>query len=304
MEIGYFQPGVNTNLIFAFLTIGHGSGAISTGMGIEIICALVASYFYFRVKNLSVYYSLLYAFIVYSIIFLLGALPYFLKWGFNSLGFEYHYSDWLMIYTFLLLGAILLTVLFYLADKDFFIWFIKKIYSRQMIYHELMLLFGVTIAFHETSFSIIDYFHFFQERLISLILLMISLFFFSATLTAFTNSKELEKTYEKNFKIMRNIFLFLAIFYALFAGIKVAYILITVMMLFYIYYVPPFNLSRLPILPPVFFLCQYILFLLAGYLVILDNIYQFPAIVIYALVIAYALCMLAKRFFNRSNYSR
>lgn len=109
LNISYLLPGVHDGqplgLRFLLFFGDFPKSGITVGMRVEIALACAALFFYGRLKGHGVGRSLLAAAIAYAVTFVYCALPYFIRRGFHLLGWEYAYSDDLMLRCHLLLAA-------------------------------------------------------------------------------------------------------------------------------------------------------------------------------------------------------
>lgn len=301
-DIKYLQPGINSNVMYAYLTIGGGSAAVSLGMRIEVVIILIASFIYFRVKNLSIILSLIYAWLVHSVIFLIGGTPYFLKWLLELMAFRYIYSSLLMIYFYMVCGLILGSYLFYLAKPVLFTKFVKLIPMRRILHFTLLFLLGVVIGLLNTSLSVREYLYFFQSTTIACLFFIVSMMFLVFALSAFDQSRLLRHDDAQPFKNMGIIFLLLSLFYAVFSGIKPTFILCVIMAIYYIDTMPPFNISQIPVLSKLLMASKALLVVIAGYVLIHDNVYRFPTILFWIFLIGYSFILVVLDFKKRYLY--
>src|SRR5579885_505227 len=173
----YFVPGLVPSLVSAYFTIGANYPGISSGMRIELIIAIVGFFAYFRVKNLNIFVSLLYAWMTYTLIFLVAASPYFLQWFIGLFGFNAALSSLLMVHFYMLVLVILGAFLFYEHDRNLFWSVFQEIKLHRLVHYELLILLGAAFGISGMPRDAIISPQYTQYVIISLILSMISILF-------------------------------------------------------------------------------------------------------------------------------
>ncbi len=127
-KMNYLSLNTWKDIIFSYFTIGGSSltrGA-TLGIRIEIILLLIASFNYVSTKRKSIFWGLLSAFVIYTVLFLSGAIPLILGSIIKSFKLNYQYNDNSTILILLLLDIILLLLCFYRYASSVINLLIKK----------------------------------------------------------------------------------------------------------------------------------------------------------------------------------
>ncbi|GEM_PF-2901398 len=280
----YFVPGLVPSLVSAYFTIGANYPGISSGMRIELIIAIVGFFAYFRVKNLNIFVSLLYAWMTYTLIFLVAASPYFLQWFIGLFGFNAALSSLLMVHFYMLVLVILGAFLFYEHDRNLFWSVFQEIKLHRLVHYELLILLGAAFGISGMPRDAIISAQYTQYVIISLILSMISILFLFLSfvpirkIILIDQDKADYQEHRSTNYCMAGVFILLSGFYAFMVDTKVLFLIGLIASNCCLYFMLPLKFERLAIISKLLLALNAVALLLTGYLVITQRIIGFPGI--------------------------
>ncbi|MCD6232877.1 UbiA family prenyltransferase [bacterium] len=263
-RLTYLLPGVHHNLILRFLTFGGFFNpltdiGITFGLKIEVLLALIFSFFYFLLKTRRIFRSILFSFFFYVVLFLYGILPFFSQLFLSLFGLRFQYSAFLMVSTYLLILPIQLLILFYLYNKQYLKEFLKDIRIFRAIHYELMFIAGIIFA----KFYLGKLLTFNEHTLFTLIFVPLAIFF-AGMFSLITNNLEdikidkisdakassvARETMPKNiYKKIALVAFILAILYSVVIGFSVLFLILLFEACYWLYSMPPLKLKRVPFL--------------------------------------------------------
>lgn len=300
-DIRYLPPNSNIDLIKLFFTyIGEYQG-VSLGIRIETMIAFICCYFYLRVKGQSIFKSFFYTFLCYFFIFLWGASPIIINEFLNLFGLRYQHSSSLMITYYSLLILVLGLWAVIGENKSLVLTLLKDIRATRIIYYQLMIIFGISLAL--SSNSLIHVMDDRPEIIIDTLFLMISIFFSAVFAIICNNIADVEidrvsnmsrplvkniidiKTYE----IIGYISFAVSLYYSCIVGIKALFIILFINGVYYIYSMPPLRLKRLFLISKLAISCSSLALIFLGYILVQGNLLFFPKNLIIIFLVGYTL---------------
>lgn len=119
-KMNYLSIQSSSDFLKSYLTIGGASlsrGA-TLGIRIEIVLLIFASFNYVYIKTASILRALIGTFSIYTVLFLSGAIPYFLSMLNASIGISYGSNDQSSIYLLFTLDVLLILTLLFRHAKN------------------------------------------------------------------------------------------------------------------------------------------------------------------------------------------
>jgi hypothetical protein len=119
-KMNYLSIQSSSDFLKSYLTIGGASlsrGA-TLGIRIEIVLLIFASFNYVYIKTASILRALIGTFSIYTVLFLSGAIPYFLSMLNASIGISYGTNDQSSIYLLFTLDVLLILTLLFRHAKN------------------------------------------------------------------------------------------------------------------------------------------------------------------------------------------
>ena len=287
----YIEPIKNYDLLRVYLSFfGHGYHGATLGMKIEIIIILCAGFIYCRIKNRSIFNSLVCIWMCYTILFLLAAAPYFVRFVLQLMHFDFQHSSFLMIYFYLLGTPLIAIPVLYAANKNTFKVVLKDCRFLRVLHYALMLILGGTIALIGHQASISDQLLQHQDIVIHIILSLMSIFFGCFFLIAMNHIVDthidtisnperplIANTISLNsYKVLAYLSLCLSLFYAAVVSVHVFFVATVVIASYYIYSMPPIRFKRVLIFSKLVFSLNSIILILLGYILAHGSINHFP----------------------------
>jgi 4-hydroxybenzoate polyprenyltransferase len=286
----YLQPGYALNVWHSYVTfLGDFSGA-TRGLRCEVFVALIGCFFYFRVKQLSLVLSLLYTWMSYSLIFIWGSSPFFLKWFLQMIHQNYQFSGELMSHFYLVVMMIASTALFYLANQRVMRALLKDIRLLRILHYLFMLLLGVVIALTNDPGSLYSQWHVADGLMIHFLLCSIGVFF-SCLFSLVTNNLadiEIDRVSNperplvsgeidpKVYRLWGHVFLVMAFFYAAMVNTQAVLLIGVTLATYYLYSMPPLRLKRVTLFSKLAISVNSIALMVLGYTLVQDHIDGFP----------------------------
>lgn len=294
--IGYMTP--DTNLLLGYLSyFNYGSTQITIGIKVEIMLVLTIAFIYCKIKGQSVFKGLIAIWLCYSIIFLWLALPCFIIYFLDFIGFSFKYSSLLLI-RFYLLGIFVIGMpLLYAANPNIFNLLVRNCQFLRIMHFELMLILGAIISLTQYQLPIYAQLLQNQDIIINLILCLISIFFarlFSIAMNDiadFLHKKPFIPQESKDDKqvcfIKENISLyqyqvlayssvFISLFYASMVHTYAFFFITVTIASSYISSMPPLQFMRVPILSKLVISLNSIALVILGYILVNRTIKNFP----------------------------
>lgn len=266
IDISYLLPN-NKNLWHAYLTYAGGRNGISVGIKVEVMILLIASYFYFRIKKLSILKSTFFVWLLYSLIFCCALLPILIKLCKERLGFDTTITGVSLIHAYLLILPAQAALVYYLTDKVSFLQYWRNINQSNVLFFAGMLIAGLILALNGTSYTVTMRRYLTNDTVINTLLAILAIFFAQCFISLLR---------QKQAKLFSYLFLALSLFYASMITARAFLIIGAFLALFYLLIAPPMALNRvLGMKTLVWFFSAFILLVL-GYSLIEDNIYDFP----------------------------
>lgn len=303
VSILYLQPGYDINLWRTYLTFFGGFEGVSTGIRIEIACALVGFFIYFLIKGLNVALSIIYTWVCYTAIFLWGAAPYFVNWIKQFAGFTDTFTGISMIHFYLIVGLVLLGLAFYLADKKTFKIFMQDARALRILHYLLMLFLGAAIAFSVNLESISTQIYFYRDIIINLILASIAIIFscLFALIVNNISDIEIDRISNPDRPLIKNLiapraylnfgyaFAVAALFYGAMINAKALLLIAVTMASYYIYSMPPLRFKRVTLFSKLTIAFNSLALVVLGYLLVQQDVTQFPPSLFVIFLIGYTL---------------
>src|SRR3990167_3293786 len=288
VNMKYMLPG--DDLLYAYLTFFGGLPGVSLGLKCEIFIALSCFFIYFYTKKISILRSLLCTWMIYSIIFIWGSSPIYIKWLLEMIGFDFYHSGDMMIHFYLVLIFILGVAVSYFANHNLILLLVKDIRFLRLLHYELMLLFGVTLAWVGNVDGIARQIYLNQVVIINIILCIISIFFsilFSLMMNNISDI-DIDKICNKNRPLVRGemdvkfyeklacFFLVVSLFYASMVNFRAFLIIGVTMASYYIYSMPPLRFKRVTLFSKLVISLNSVALIVLGYLIVQEDVYHFP----------------------------
>lgn len=291
----YLQPGFVNDLVYSYFTFFGDFFGVSLGLKCEVFIVLIGVYLYLRAKNLNIFLSLFYVWATYSIIFFWGSLPYIAKFIQNLFGFPYSFSGEMMIHLYLVSNLFLGILLVYLANPQLIRIIVKDMSVLRILHYELMLLFGVSLAFANSSYTIWQQLYFSNEIIINIFLSMVSLLFACLYIIVINNISDIEidKISNQNRPLVKNeidiktynqlgyCFLIISLFYAAMINGKAFLINAVFIGAYYLYSTLPLRLKRVTLFSKLVISFNSIALILLGYILVTQAVYDFPEVLFY-----------------------
>lgn len=290
IDLRYLDQQENLNFLLAYLTFFGDYVGATIGIRIEVALALVAVYFYSYAKTKDFFTSLVAAFLSYTLIFLWGATPFFVKPLVELFGFQYQYAGLVLLRYFMVINFILAVWLAFLANKERFLAFVREIPILRVMYYEAMFLFGVSLSFRASSQTIKGQFQTNPALAGNGILLMIAicLAMLSAMVINNLSDTEIDKISNSKrmlvsgrinslaYKKLAWIFAACALIYASFAGMHAIFFISLVMATYYLYSSYPLRLKRITVFSKLVISGNSLILMLLGFWFVSENISNFP----------------------------
>lgn len=300
-RVSYILPGHHGNLIFRFLNLG-GSFAnfgVSTGIKIELGFVLILCFIYFMAKRVSLIKSLISIFLLYTLFFTYGILPYVAKAFLNFLGMEYSYSVFLMTDINLFCILILLSILFLIKNKTSLREILKDIPIFRLTHFELMFILGIFLSGRSIFEVILT-----PKNIFDFSFIIVSIFFaglFSLILNNIEDrnidrsSNRKNSPFDgilskKNKWIIFSLF-FLSIIYSITVSFKAMFIIVLGMGTYFIYSCPPLRLKRVPVLSKLIISFNSLIAAMLGFIFSGGKLVNFPPTVTLFFLVFYTLAI-------------
>jgi 4-hydroxybenzoate polyprenyltransferase len=319
-NISYLHGDFNS-LVKQFITyFGPYSGkGASYGMRIEIGTVLFLTFLYIFYKKGSILKAIITPFIIYSIIFILGSFPAWIKiilqLSYNSdaasrfLEIEkilnHFYSFDIKISMFLLIIVLIfLFIWLYLYDKNVFKGILKNVRFARVLHYEAMLITGIVLGYFTFNNSNI-----FTSPLSYLVLLCAVLSVFCAWLCAIgindfadvridaISNRERplvnQKIKKSDYKNIILIFFLLALLFSYLVRYSFMIMIFVYIILAYIYSAKPLRLRQIPVLSSFIIASASLIIIMGGFLILTQNnsLSQFPGKVILLVLLVYTLAV-------------
>lgn len=256
-DITYLMPEFHGDLIGRFFTFfgKFQEFGISPGMKVEIFLVLLATLLFFYVKNFSWQKILLGIVSVYAVIFFYLASPYFIKAFFGWLNLPFDYSETLFINYYLAVIFLLLIILAFLENRNFFWSILRDIRLARLFHYWLMFVLGLILAIKVKGPLILT-----EEALFYLpfILMGISLAWIFSVMTNNIADIEIDKVCNQerplvkaeiplaDYKKIMWLVLALTLIYTVAVNIKVLFLVVFFLGNYFIYSMPPLRIKRIP----------------------------------------------------------
>lgn len=299
-DIGYFMPGVHTNLLLKFFTFFGEFSSIgpTPGIKIEIAIVLFVSFIYLYLKTSKLMKSLFGTVLLYTVIFLYFMAPFILRAFFLFIGIMHDYSNSLMISAFLSLVFIIGTILAYFTNKEYFKIIFKDIRPFRLLHFEFMFVLGVILGLKQTGFNL-DI-----QNSIGYIFIPISIVF-AWLYSVMSNNIEdynIDKISNKqrplinsriNFEFYTKLawfFLIIALVYAFAVNFKTFFIILLFIGNYFLYSMQPLRLKRVLIMSKLLIAINSLILVIAGFLLITNtHIRDFSILLISFFLIGFTL---------------
>lgn len=284
----YLEPGLGmVNVIQVYLS--HIMN-VSPGTICLSIVSLICIYAYFRVKKLNITFSIIYTILVYSIIFLWCASPFFISAIMDLTGFTYVFSLEMMIHFYLVVLLFLGMMLAYLASPKMFLLFAKDVRALRMLNYELMLLLGMTLALTGSSYDIGPQLYFSQDIIFNIFLCMVSLIFAGLFAIVVNNISDVEIDKISNtdrplsnhqldvniYALFGYWFMAIAFVYSAMVSSQALLVMSVFMGAYYVYSAPPLRLKRITVLSKLVISINSLALVMLGYILVQKSLYDFP----------------------------
>lgn len=288
-DIAYLRPALHDNLLLRFFSFfGDFPGrGITPGMRIEIAVVLFASLGYFYLKGAGLIKGLFNTFLTYALIFSYCASPFLIKGMLTLTGFEYQYSNLLIINFYFLIIFLMGLLIAYLSNKDYFKLIIKDIRPCRLIHFELMFPIGLIIALVTVS---PDKFVIADNAVFHLIFIPISIAFGWLYSVIMNNIEDYEIDRISNrarplarsqisleaYRKLSWVCLAASLFYAAAVGFTAFFIILLFIGNYFLYSMPPFRLKRVPLLSKFVISLNSLIFVMLGFAFMTGTLYGFP----------------------------
>lgn len=304
VSLTYLRPELTAQqLMVSFVTLLGGVSAVSAGVRCEIALALIAVFCYLRVKQLSIIESLIYTLLTYAIIYLFAAAPIFIHAFLGWIGLTFQYSNALMCHFYLLFIALTGALLAYLAAPSQAALLIREIPFLRVMYYELMLLLGVTLALSRSAYAVWPQFFFFQSIPADVCLVMIAVCCACVYAMIVNNMEDVAIDQISNpdrlmlrrqigvqhYQRIGDIFLIIAMIYAALVSAASWLIITVVMGVYYLYSSPPFRFKRALLLSKLGISFNSLALVVLGYVLVHQGLEGFPWAVYPIILIGYTL---------------
>lgn len=265
MNLGYFSPDQNVNLLAAYFTYCGDFIGATPGIRIEVAIGLLGIYFYTYSVSRNIFMSLVTVWVAYTATFIWGATPYIVKPMLEWTGLQYQFSGLTLLRYFLVLDFILALWIAYLVDKNRFITFFKEMPLLRGLHYEAIFLVGICLGLSASSYTLENQFLTNPALVGNGILLMIAIFF------ALLSARNIQQK-------SGLVFWGCALIYASLVGVHGIFLISLVVTNFYLYSEYPFQLKRIFILSKLVISVNSLVLMLLGFWLVTGNISDFPTL--------------------------
>ncbi len=279
-NMAYMFPEQYNELLLRFLSFGGSFTdlGITPGIRIEVGLIILASFFYFLVKKVSLLRSLFFAFLTYLIIFMYGAAPFILTLFYGLPAKNDYFLHVSLSNLYLLIMSFLSPWIFYLHNKKFFTAILKDIRILRLMHFELMFIFGVFLAWKLSGGAIII--PSFQDIFFYVIFVLLAILY-ACLFSAFGNNladRQIDRISNKarptvsmeipteKYEKLSWIFFFMALFYSLVVNFTSFFLILLFIGNFFLYSMPPLRLKRIPFFSKIFISLNSLVLVIMGYL--------------------------------------
>jgi 4-hydroxybenzoate polyprenyltransferase len=272
-DMAYLLPHEHGGLLLRYLTFGGSSegGGITTGLKLEGIIILAASFLYFKAKRVSTLRSLFFVLAIYTIVFVYAMAPFIVKASLDVWGLFEGFDDALMIRSYLVLATVLLLILAWKWNPDHFLGILRGMRPFRQAHAVLMFACGVAMG---PSFA------WGQNTPLDLALTALSIVCACLCVIAINN---LEKEPRAPFGGYRKVAIGTGLLALVYAGAVSYYTVLTVslcMGLYFLYALPPLRIKRVPLLSKVPAALGSLACVILGHMFAGGEVIEFPPLVI------------------------
>lgn len=299
----YFVPG-SKDLIRNFFTYSLFHPGATPGIKIETLIIFFTSFCYLQYKGKHGLISLGYVIVLYAFVFLLSATPSVLMTIISWLGFEYHFSNILLINYFSLLLLLGFLWMFWLAEQRLMSTLLMDCRFARILYYLMTLLFGVMIGFAQARqpYSAILYAN--PEILMDFVFSIICIFFAGIFVIITNNMADLAIDTISNphrplvqkrvdvliYELAGYISFGISLYYSLLAGAKTFFLILFVSGIYYLYSMPPLRYKRVILVSKLTVSLASLALVVMGYLIAGGKMAGFPKSIYPIFLIGITLC--------------
>ncbi len=288
----YLAPHAHGDLLLRYLTFGgpFDEYGITIGLRLEVAVLMTASFFYFKFKRVSTLKSLLFAWLIYTMIFTYAMVPFIIKAILDIFGLFRTFGNMLYVRFYLLVLFVLLLALAWKWNKQYFTRLLKDVRPFRQVHALLMFAFGVILA---PSFTW-NQDTFFDLPLVAIFILWACLF---VIMTNNLEDQEIDRRVNKTRPLVsgaiprrdyRNIAVAIGLLALMYAGTVSYYTLFTILFfmgLYSLYSMPPARLKRVPFFSKLVVSINSLAFVIMGYVFAGGEVIEFsPLIILWFLV--------------------
>ncbi|MBD3208662.1 MAG: hypothetical protein GF370_04400 [Candidatus Nealsonbacteria bacterium] len=268
-DIIHALPETYSDLSGGFLTpfgIFNARGGIGLGTKTGVVLTLFATFLYTYIKKKGFIKGIVYCFLAYVFIFFCFSMPFMVRLFLDLSGIEYIYLNVIehTARTYLLTATVLLLILFFLQDRDYFLKFFGKIEPFQLLHFEAMLFMGNALAFVFSS----DIKKQGALNLFSDLLFVAIATLFVHLLYVLIGEQDDSGNGQPGNDVKRALVpasLLMVLLYAWAVNPGALFLVILFMGNYFLYFMPPFRLERSPIFSKIILSFNSFVILVAGY---------------------------------------
>lgn len=288
-DMAYLLPNQNTNLLLRYLTLGGkpwGAG-ITTGLKLEGILLLIASFFYFKAKKVPVFKISVFIWLIYTVVFAYAIVPFVIKAILDVFHLFEGFDDGNMLFIRFYLIVILtqLLVMVWLWNKQYFVSLLKDLRLLRQAHALMMLAFGIILG----PALIVKQDTFFDLPLVVISIVLACLF---VIMTNNLEDQEIDRRVNKTRPLVsgaipcgdyRNMAVGAGLLALLFAAAVSYYAFFTILLsmgLYCLYSLPPVRLKRVPFFSKLPIALSSLAVVILGYVLAGGEIIEFPPLII------------------------
>jgi 4-hydroxybenzoate polyprenyltransferase len=314
--LAYLLPGLHHNIILKFFTFfgPFEDTGVSAGIRIEVALVITASFTYFIIKTGKILRSIFFAFLVYTLIFIYIAIPFFILPLFyllqgstisdiiNIFASYRKVSDLFVIFfnhIFIFLSLIVFLVIVYLYRKEYVVSLLKDLRFFRVIHFESMFIGGIIIGKFSSFHFPVKQAIFSPEKFFPFVFTIFSIVM-AWLFSVITNNIEdrnidsvsnrerpsvTEKIPSEFYKTTGWIVLLLSVISAISANFSILFLIFLFMGNYFLYSMPPVRFKRVPFFSKIIPSINSFIILLTGYVFLCDSLRFFPGEIIFFFLI-------------------
>jgi len=268
-DIIHALPETYSDLSGGFLTpfgIFDARGGIGLGTKIGVVLFLFTIFLYIYIKRKDLIKGIIYCFLAYVLIFFCFSMPFMVRLFLDLLGIEYIYLNVIKQTTriYLLTATVLLSILFFVQDRDYSLKFFGKIDPFRLLHFEAMLFMGNALPFvFSSNIKKQGALNLFLDLLFVAIAILFTHLLYA--LVGEQNDPGNGRSGSGTRRAFVLLSLVMALIYAWAVNPEVLFLIILFMGNCFLYFMPPFRLKRAPFFSKIILSFNSFIVLLVGY---------------------------------------